>query len=156
MIRDGTLSLSDINKILSRKVITSALMFHNSQIFYVRTLLCQLRELRPREEPGNLGSRIPASRCALSRCPPLDRFMYSCAIDRFIAVFKWMLPIYGALLFHLCFLSAVFAFKHNLHAYLAERASALKLPRAVVDSLISKTSFWFTGILAGPSLFVEE
>jgi hypothetical protein len=146
-------------------------------------------------------------------CPAIHPWIDSCLavpLDRFIAVFKWMLPIYGALhlipmvlfkrnafvenpwkmllragwgttrssaflgvfvviyqckllpsaskiLSHVIGLSllAVFCFKHNLHAILTSKSSTLKLSRTIVDILISKPSFWLTGVLSGLSLFVE-
>ena len=35
-------------------------------------------------------------------------------------------------------------------------SSPFRLPQSVVDILISKGSFWFAGLLAALSLFVEE
>jgi len=127
--------------------------------------------------------------------------------DRFIAVFKWMLPIYGALhlipavlfkrsaffrnpwkmllragwgttrssaflgvfvVIYQCTSSpypyqitntlflAIFCSKHNLHAFLTSQKSPLQLPTRIVDTLISKQSFWLLGVLSGLSLLVEE
>jgi hypothetical protein len=52
----------------------------------------------------------------------------------------------------------VFCYKHYLHKVLTSVSSSspFKLPESVVDILISKGSFWFAGLLAGLSLFVEE
>jgi hypothetical protein len=51
-----------------------------------------------------------------------------------------------------------FCFKHHLHAILtAQKASSLfRLPQSIVDSLISKTSFWYGGLLSGLALLIEE
>ena len=128
--------------------------------------------------------------------------------DRFVAVFRWMLPIYGALHFiptvlfkwktflknpgkmlmkaavgtsrssaflgmfvviyqsklsfslvanplRPCRFAAAFCFKNYLHDLLSSDTS-IKLPQVLVDSLVSKGSFWFVGLLTGLSLFVEE
>jgi hypothetical protein len=146
-------------------------------------------------------------------CAAVHPWINSCTIvpfDRFLAVFQWMLPIYGALHFiptvlfkwrdfrtipkkmlikgalgtsrssaflavfvviYQCGLSivivfperltnswfpAAFCFKHYLHDVFSSPDAIVRLPQAIVDSLISKTSFWFLGLLAGLSLFVEE
>jgi len=57
----------------------------------------------------------------------------------------------------------MFCYKHHLHKYLTLlrlRVGAShpfkSLPQFAIDALISKGSFWFTGFIAGISLFVEE
>ena len=45
--------------------------------------------------------------------------------------------------------------KHNLHACLTSSDAPIRLPRQVVDLLISKGSFWLGGVLSGFSLLVE-
>lgn len=54
--------------------------------------------------------------------------------------------------------TAFFCGKHNLHAYLTSVSpnSPFKLPEPLVDSLISKTAFWYGGLLSGLSLLIEE
>ncbi|KIM77310.1 hypothetical protein PILCRDRAFT_622510 [Piloderma croceum F 1598] len=51
-----------------------------------------------------------------------------------------------------------FCFKHYLHAILtAQKASSpFRLPQSIIDSLISKTSFWYGGLLSGLALLIEE
>lgn len=46
-----------------------------------------------------------------------------------------------------------YCFKHWLHSVLIKHTS---LPQHVVDILISKGSFWFGGIIAGLSIFIEK
>jgi hypothetical protein len=52
----------------------------------------------------------------------------------------------------------MFCYKHQLHRILTSVSSSspFKLPQGLVDTLISKGSFWFLGLCAGLSLFVEE
>ncbi|KAH9947201.1 hypothetical protein B0H21DRAFT_822120 [Amylocystis lapponica] len=132
-------------------------------------------------------------------CAAIHPWSDSCVmteVDRFLSVFRWMLPIYGALhiiptllfrskrvraaplrtlmraswgsarssaflaVFVIIYQSAV-CMKSNLYLTLsalrARRARlAALLPRAVVDALVSKPSFWVLGALSGLSLFVEE
>ena len=61
-------------------------------------------------------------------------------------------------LVHLSTSLGYFCFKHYLHAFLtAQKASSpFRLPQSIVDSLISKTSFWYGGLLSGLSLLIEE
>jgi len=52
-------------------------------------------------------------------------------------------------------ITAYFCMKHNLHAYLISPASAITLPKRIVDFLIGRFSIWLGGLLAGISLFIE-
>ena len=56
---------------------------------------------------------------------------------------------------------ALFCYKHNLHKYLtllknSGSSNPLKtIPQFIVDTLISKGSFWFLGLMSGLSVLVE-
>ncbi|KAK1234574.1 hypothetical protein PQX77_002221 [Marasmius sp. AFHP31] len=116
---------------------------------------------------------------------PAESSCFEVPLVRFYQVFKWMLPIYGAL--HLIppvlfkwktftkdpvkvvgkaivgtGRSTINCFNHQLHEYLftgtrSKSSLVNALPRWLIDFILtSKFSFWVPGFLAGLSLFIEE
>ncbi|KAL0950380.1 hypothetical protein HGRIS_010342 [Hohenbuehelia grisea] len=180
LVREGTFNVADLDIITSRKDITSG------NLKALLDLRAGATALSPTFGPPH--APCPSVHPAIDSClsvPP----------QRFYEVFKWMLPIYGALHFvpavlfkgrdffkqplkmllkagwgtarssaflgiFVIIYQSIFCYKHYLYDVLTAAnnspTSRFKVPQWLINSLVSKTSFWWPGfICSGLSLFVE-
>ncbi|KAG6811590.1 hypothetical protein H0H92_006713 [Tricholoma furcatifolium] len=189
MVRQGTLDIGVLDKVIARKDITPANL---TELLDLRSYFLSPSDTTTLSQAGYLPNYAP--------CATVHPALTSCSsvpLDRFFDVFKWMLPIYSALHFVPAILfkrkafaqdpgkvlvraglgsmrssaflgvfvviyQTLFCYKHKLHKYLSllrltKSSNPLAgVPTSLVETLISKASFWILGFMAGLSVLVEE